>query len=326
MIYYHDGGISEFFWRRYFDKYVRFDPITTGHFFADIEEPISAADLMPYDEFLETRFYKEWARPQGLVDVVASVLDKSVTGAALFGVFRHERDGIANDETRRRMRLIVPHIRRAMVMGRLVELKTAEAATFTATLDRLSAGMCLIGADGSIVHANVAFQTILATGDYLSVIGDRLVANDMEADHTLQELLSDADSRVASIDREGVALSLKASDGSIHIAHVLPLTCSTKYPAGSGATAVAALFVHKTELDVPAQSETIARQYKLTPTELRVLFELVKAGGVPEIANALGIAHTTVKTHLGKLFAKTGASRQADLIRIVAGYATPFLN
>ena len=61
----------------------------------------------------------------------------------------------------------------------------------------------------------------------------------------------------------------------------------------------------------------------MTPTELRVLLAIVGVGGVPEVATALGVAVTTVKTHLGRLFEKTGATRQADLVKLVAGYATP---
>ena len=72
---------------------------------AKIEEPVSVADFLPYEEFLETRFFREWARPQGLIDAVSSVLERSTTSAALVLVFRHERDGLVNDETRRRMRL-----------------------------------------------------------------------------------------------------------------------------------------------------------------------------------------------------------------------------
>jgi hypothetical protein len=37
----------------------------------------------------------------------------------MFGVFRHERDGLADEDTRRRMRLIVPHIRRAALIGKV---------------------------------------------------------------------------------------------------------------------------------------------------------------------------------------------------------------
>jgi DNA-binding CsgD family transcriptional regulator len=63
--------------------------------------------------------------------------------------------------------------------------------------------------------------------------------------------------------------------------------------------------------------------FKLTPTELRVLLAIVELGSVPDVAAALGVADTTVRTHVGRLFEKTGARRQADLVKLVAGYATP---
>jgi DNA-binding CsgD family transcriptional regulator len=45
---------------------------------------------------------------------------------------------------------------------------------------------------------------------------------------------------------------------------------------------------------------------------------------VPEVAEALGIAETTMKTHLGRLYEKTGTHRQADLVKLVAGFSSPF--
>ena len=75
-----------------------------------------------------------------------------------------------------------------------------------------------------------------------------------------------------------------------------------------------------------AGPEAIARLYKLTPSELRVLLAIVEVGGVPEVAEALGIGETTVKTHLHHLFGKTGASRQADLVKLVAGFSNPLVN
>jgi hypothetical protein len=62
---------------------------------------INTENLIAYDEFLETRFYKEWMQPQGLVDLASTVLDKSPTAAAMFVVVRHERDGLVDDEMRR---------------------------------------------------------------------------------------------------------------------------------------------------------------------------------------------------------------------------------
>jgi len=322
---YYESGIDPYYRDLYFQKYVTLDPATTGHYFADIGEPVATADLMPYEEFLETRFYEEWAKPQGLVDFVSAVLDKSVTSAALFGVFRHERDGIVDDETRRRMRLIVPHIRRAVLVGRLIDLKSAEAATFADTLDGLSAGICLVDSSGRIVHANAACHVILDAGDLFSTAGGRLVARDAESDQSLQRLFAAAGGGDAAIGTQGIALPLTAPDGARYVAHVLPLTSGARRLTGVAYTAIAAVFIRKTILETPSPPEVIARTYKLTPTELRVLLAIVEVGGVPEVAGALGVAETTIKTHLGRLFVKTGAARQADLVKIVAGYASPLI-
>jgi len=322
---YYEYGTDPHYRQLYFEKYVKLDPSTTGHYFADVEHPIAVADLMPYSEFLETRFYREWARPQGLVDFVSAVLDKSVTSAALFGVFRSEQDGIVDDETRRRMRLIVPHIRRAVLIGRLIDLKSAEAATFADTLDGLSAGMCLVDAAGRIVHANLSCHVIFDAGDFLTVIGGRLVARDSKIDQVLQELFVSAGAGDAAIGTQGIALPLRAPDGTRYVAHVLPLTSGARRLTGISYAATAAVFIRRTTLETPSAPEVIAQTYKLTPTELRVLLAIVEVGGVPEVATALGVAETTIKTHLGRLFVKTGAGRQADLVKIVAGFATPLI-
>ena len=79
-------------------------------------------------------------------------------------------------------------------------------------------------------------------------------------------------------------------------------------------------------MDHPSLPENVARHYKLTPTELRVLLGIVEVGGAPEVADALGIAGNTVKTHLGRLYQKTGTRRQVDLVKLVAGFATPLVS
>lgn len=114
-----------------------------------------------------------------------------------------------------------------------------------------------------------------------------------------------------------------ASDSERHVAHVLPLMSGARRHASASFAATAALFVHKAALDTPSPPEAIAKAYKLTPTELRVLLAIVEVGGVPEVAEALGVSPETVKTHLGRLYEKSGVRRQADLVKLVAGFASP---
>jgi DNA-binding CsgD family transcriptional regulator len=322
-IYYDDGTISPHFKQLYFKRYVTLDPASTRHYFAEIEKPLSTADLMDYDEFCESRMYKEWARPQGLVDFITAVLDKSTTSAAMFGVFRHERHGLANDETRRRMRLIVPHIRRSTLIGKVIDLKAAEAASLADACDGLSAGMFLVDADGRIVHANASAHAMIASGAVFRASDGRLVARDPRANQTLREIYTAAGGGDLAIGIKGIAVPLATQDGARYVASVLPLTSGSRRKAGANYAASAALFVHRAALVVPSPPEVIAKTFDLTPSELRVLLGIVEVGGVPETAEALGVAETTVKTHLRNVFAKTETARQADLVKLIAGFSSP---
>ena len=56
---------------------------------------------------------------------------------------------------------------------------------------------------------------------------------------------------------------------------------------------------------------------------LRVLTGILELGAPSEVAPMLGISEATVRTHLRRLYEKTGTGRQADLVKLVAGYANP---
>jgi DNA-binding NarL/FixJ family response regulator len=156
--------------------------------------------------------------------------------------------------------------------------------------------------------------------------GTRLIANDAQADQTLTDTFATAGSGDAAVGIKGVAVQLLARDGERYVAHVLPLTSGARRQASASYAAVAAMFIHKATLDTPSPPEAIAKAYKLAPMELRVLLAVVEVGGVPEVAGALGIAETTVRTHLQRTYNKTGVNRQADLVKLVAAFSNPLLS
>ena len=57
---------------------------------------------------------------------------------------------------------------------------------------------------------------------------------------------------------------------------------------------------------------------------MRVLQAIVETGGVPDIAAALGVSDSTVRTHLKQLFEKTATHRQVDLVKLLASHSNPF--
>jgi DNA-binding CsgD family transcriptional regulator len=251
------------------------------------------------------------------------VLEKSALSYSFLTIFRDAARGVVDDEMRRRMALIVPHVRRAALVGQAIDLKQVEAATFADMLDGLSAGMFLIAAGGHIVHANAAGRDMISTGAFLRSIHGRLVTCDSQVNDVLRESSGATNNGDAGIGGKGITLVLSTPDGERYVAHVLPLTSGARRGPGNAHTATAAMFLRKAELQSPPAPEVIGETYKLTPAELRVLLSIVEVGGIPEVAVALGVADTTVKTHLGRLFEKTGTRRQADLVKLVAGFSTP---
>jgi len=197
---------------------------------------------------------------------------------------------------------------------------TQVAAALADTLDELAAGVLLVDRKAVILHANAAGRAMLSDGDVLQATANgKLFCGALTL--ALHDVLAAADGGAEVSASRGAAIGLFARNGQRFVATVIPLfrgaQCSTFH------SAVAAVFVRKAEIDLPMPLEAVANLYKLTRAETRVLAAIVKGGGVREVACLLGICETTVKTHLQRVFHKTGACRQADLIRLVAGFTAP---
>lgn len=319
------SGSNGFTWNAdpengYFRDQVKFDPVTVSQFMFDVEQIYSIADLIPYEEFLQTRVYREWAKPRGWVDHLAATIAKSTTSFSLFGIFRTEQQGLVDDEMRRRMRLIVPHVRRAALIGNVVDLHKTAAETLADGFDVLSAGVFFVDENYRIVFANEAGQVMLGAGQLFHCQHDILTAADPRANRLLHDAIMMARGGDIAIGSEGIAIPLSSSQERRWLAHILPLTASQRRRGGVTQSAVAGVFVRAALLDTRSTVETMAKLYKLTPSELRVLAAVVDIGGIAAIAEVLGISEATVKTHLQHLFIKTGTRRQVDLVKMVAGH------
>ena len=246
-VYFYDGGISEHYKELYFGKYVGRNPITIPRLFRErVEQPIATGDLVPYDEFLQTSFYREWARPQGLVDFVSVTLEKTGWKAAM-SASSATRGRAASEAARSRMRLIAPHIQRAVLISKVVDFKRAEAETFAQTLDGLRAAVILIDGSGRIVHANAAAAALLSVGHVVQAVNGALTASVHEADQRLRAVFNAAADGDQAIGRQGIALPLTAKTGERYVAHALPLTSRAHRLGARGA--VAAIFVHKASFE-----------------------------------------------------------------------------
>lgn len=311
--------------RLYVEEYFKLNPLVPATSFVDTGIVFSQSDLIPYDEFHETRFYKEWVAPQGLVDVIGANLEKSATSAALFAIRRNKTLGRVDEECRRKLALVVPHLRRAVLIGNVIDNHKMTVAALSNTFMALADAVFLVDPRARIVFANASADGLLREGKIVRGLRSNLAAVDQKSNRLLQEAIAASESNGSDITAKGVAVPISPPGVARWLAHVLPLTAGTRAEADIPEAATAAVFVRRASVENPTALEIVAKLYRLTAMEVRVLQAVVEIGGAPLAADALGISETTVKTHLRNLFQKTECRRQADLVKLVAGAASPFL-
>ena len=72
-----------------------------------------------------------------------------------------------------------------------------------------------------------------------------------------------------------------------------------------------------TRQGLAAVPDFVTRIFGLSPAEARLLPLLLRGCTPQQIAQELGVKVTTVRSQLSSVFAKTGATRQQDLIRLL---------
>src|ERR1700686_2000435 len=173
------------FFKSYQEKYCKINPIFPGVIFFDIELPVAVPDVISCEEFVRTRFFREWLAPQSLMGGLFSNLEKGATSCALFTAMRHAEQGQVDDRMRQRFELITPHVRRAMLIGKVIDLHRVEAAALADSLDQLASGMFIVDSNGRIIHANASAHRLIAEADVLRASNGRIAALDLQSRNLL---------------------------------------------------------------------------------------------------------------------------------------------
>ena len=227
---------------------------------------------------------------------------------------------------RKRMRLILPHVRRAVLIGNVIDLRSGQIDNLTDTLSGLASGVFLVDSDSRLLFENKAGASMLDKASPVRREKSKFRVADPQANRTLREVFASAKIGDLAVGTAGIAVPISLVDDERWIAHILPLTSGARLKALAPGSAVAAVFVRKASIEATSSLKTIAELYSLTRTEARVLGAVARVMSIPALADVLGIAEATVKTHLQHIFAKTGKHRQAELVKLVAGHTDPLVS
>ncbi|MDX2265015.1 MAG: LuxR C-terminal-related transcriptional regulator [Hyphomicrobiales bacterium] len=280
------------------------------------DEPMALSRFSTEEERNNSPYLQQWAAPRGLGDIMSMMLLHAPDRQARLDMGFPKDMGAITDAQIDLARLIIPHVRRAVMISNVLDVRTIERNRLAETLDALRYAVFIVDANGRILHANTAGEAMSRAGDLITVTGGNLYATRPRAASELEAAVKVAARNEMELGKTGLAVMLTPPEAPPTVAHVLPLARGD-YRTQLQPAAVAAIFVGQAA-DLQASARQIALRFGLTPAERNVFAELLSGRTLAEAANTLGVSVNTTRTHLASIFGKTGVSRQVDLIRLAA--------
>jgi DNA-binding CsgD family transcriptional regulator len=169
-------------------------------------------------------------------------------------------------------------------------------SAFVQIAELLPHGVILCDLRGRVLFANRIAEAVLAQGDALLLdrsgeLRGRVPAETAVLRHAFAE---------------GGAVRASRAGGE-----TLPLLVCPLPPTG------AVVFIGDHEASLNNARQSIARWYGLTPSEAKLAAALAEGESLEEAAELMGITRNTARTHLKRIFAKTGTNRQGALVRLL---------
>lgn len=281
-----------------------------------LDKPSSLLRIRPDLDQLDLPKLREWSRPQGLIDVMGIWLARDAEMFGFLGFGRHAKNGPYGDNELETAELLTPHLQRAATINRLLDIAALRQSSFEMLFDKLSVPILIVGRDMRLVHANAAARSVLDSRRLLGLRNNIVSANSIGTNHAMRHAVEQATRDRDGLERKGLGIPLPNPNGSVGALHVLPLTAQSD---------TAAIFIAQTINPLVAATDVLSALFSFTPREGEVFNHIAAGRSVAQAADTLGIAESTVKTHLLRLYDKTGVRRQAELVRLAASLAVPVI-
>ena len=210
---------------------------------------------------------------------------------------------------------LTPHLQRAVQINvQLAGAKLNHIAS-VATLDHLEEGVLFVDWDANVRFANKAAENFFVNRG-LRLNKGRLYARSAAETQTLQAAIAKC-AKAGIPHRRSNFVSLRREAGrsplSLQIAPLpmeVPLSPIATQP-------MAVIFVNDPDRKNKPSVVQLRKKFGMTPAEAGFAVEILKGDGIQAAADRLSISRATARTHLSRIFDKTGVRRQAELVRLL---------
>ena len=268
---------------------------------------------------LASQWWSDWCRPMGISQGIGATILR--TGSLTFNVtvFADDKRPDFGDPDRQFLAALMPHLQRAVRVSVELGNRRVRQGQLGQALDHIPAAVFLVASTARVVYANAAGERMIRTAEGVRVDEHGLAVGSLADTARFRAAVGKA--ALTSAGHPGssggcMQVSRAAGSSPLEIL-VSPMRLEDAHPLVDQAVA----WVQVTDPDAVAAraAEELRRQFALTPAETRVAVMIGRGLATQEIALQLNLSPHTVRTQIKAVLAKTGLSRQAELVRLVSG-------
>jgi DNA-binding CsgD family transcriptional regulator len=266
-------------------------------------------------------FYQEFMIPHGARHLSGTKLYEDANALVLFSALRGVSQPPLNEGEMLVLDRLKLHLVRAMQNYVYLGSTFGEPGAARRLLDHFHHPMFLVDEQRHVRFRNSLAQDLLRAGDYLQEKAGSLTCRDPECDALLLNVV------------RGLELSAKPGLQRLPSRKFARIRRANGAPVGLFAIAIrpettlgafgqqplALLVFHNPREQAELDGFIVAEMFDLSPAEAKVAVALARGKSPDKIAAAGRIAISTVRAQIKSIFAKTGVSRQSELVALLRG-------
>ena len=270
------------------------------------------------EDFLNGDFYNNlWKYSDHGVDWLRSNLIRNPDVQICLGVNPFaRRDGISS-QMKRTFDILLPHLIRAVDLQWRIHRLEMDRSLATA---KGHGGAMVVTGDGRVLIADPMAEGILAKGAPLRVENGLLTAQEPRDTLSIQRMIASCRPKLNGYYLRGGTAHIHypgTSELNISIVPVPEHNCVFELDAVGNSQPSALVVLQDLSAEAEAAQQRLQQMYGLTRTETKVALACLKGGKRAELADEIGISDATIRTHLSRIYEKTGVNRRPDLVSLL---------
>lgn len=299
--------------KAYTEEFFELDPLYRHDFSSG--EIMIFEDLISADEFRGSRFYREFLLPYDAIHGLKMCIEEPDGLRASFTLSRNAEAGNFTAEDKLYFTKLIPHFEQALQIHSKLFRHQIEIGLYSDVINQLLIGVLILDGYGKPIKMNRTMERFLGPTLPIAILNGQLCFKDQLEHARIHAAIQRMIMKNNSGNRFAVeAFNLGAYGKEVNLL-IKSIPISKKYSNRREPHAV--IYLRDPRNSPTTNEQLLMKIFSLTPAESRIAISLASGLSISDTAAALGVHESTVRTQTKRIFSKTGASRQGELVLLI---------